>query len=191
MAQINSALSDQTDVSAAGPLRCNTHPQRCFNGQMLGHEGFLLTAEQRATIIKRAKRSAEVIHPYLNGVEMLTVGGAGERFVLDFEQMDQLTAAGYAGAFAWVEQQVLPDREKKGKERKDEKTGEILPVRPHHEGFLKRWWQLSFGRPEMLSVITPLPRYLACAYVTKAPGVSFRLPRVSPKQSYSGLWLCR
>ena len=44
---INSALSDQTDVSNAQALRCNTHPQRCFNGQMLGHQGFLLTLEQR------------------------------------------------------------------------------------------------------------------------------------------------
>jgi len=42
-------------------------------------------------------------------------------------------------------------------------------VRPHHRAFLSHWWQLSFGRPEMLSVIKPLNRYLACAYVTKRP----------------------
>ena len=137
VAQINSALSDQTDVSAAGPLLCNTKPQRCFNGQMLGHQGFLLTGEQRDEIIKRDPRSAEIIHPYLNGMEVLTLGGEGERFVLNFEQTDQLTAAGY--------------------------------MRPHHKAFLSRWWQLGFGRPEMLSVIKPLPRYLACAYVTKRP----------------------
>jgi SAM-dependent methyltransferase len=165
VAQINSALSDQTDVSAAGPLLCNTDPQRCFNGQMLGHQGFLLTAEQRAEIIKRDPRSAEIIHPYLNGVEVLTRGGSGERFVLDFEQMDQLTAAGYEGAFSWVRDHVLPDRERKAEAGKDA-TGK---VRPHHKGFLAHWWRLSFGRPEMLSVIKPLPRYLACAYVTKRP----------------------
>ena len=165
VAQINSALSDQTDVSAAGPLLCNTDPQRCFNGQMLGHQGFLLTADQRAEIIKRDPRSAEVIHPYLNGVEVLTLGGAGERFVLDFEQMDQLTAAGYDGAFAWVRDKVLPDRERKAEEGRDA-DGKL---RPHHKGFLAHWWRLGFGRPEMLSVIKPLPRYLACAYVTKRP----------------------
>lgn len=165
VAQINSALSDQTDVSAAGPLPCNTKPQRCFNGQMLGHQGFLLTREQRAEIIKRDPRSAEIIHPYLNGVEVLTLGGAGERFVLDFEQMDQLTAASYPGAFAWVQEEVLPDRQKKADEGKDA-DGKL---RPHHKAFLSRWWQLGFGRPEMLSVIKPIPRYLACAYVTKRP----------------------
>ncbi len=162
---INSALSDQTDVSTAGALECNTDPQRCFNGQMLGHQGFLLTGEQRESIIKGDPRSAEVIHPYLNGVEVLTLGGAGERFVLDFRQMDQLTAASYAGAFAWVQEHVLPDRQKKAEEGKDADGN----MRPHHKAFLSRWWQLGFGRPEMLSVITPLPRYLACAYVTKRP----------------------
>jgi len=163
--RINSALSDQTDVSVAGPLLCNTKPQRCFNGQMLGHQGFLLTAEQRAEIVRRDPRSAEIIHPYLNGVEVLTLGGAGQRFVLDFEQMDQLNAAACSGAFAWVQEHVLPDRQKKAEAGKDA-DGKL---RPHHKAFLSRWWQLGFGRPEMLSVIKPLPRYLACAYVTKRP----------------------
>jgi hypothetical protein len=163
--QINSALSDKTDVSAAVPLRCNTIPQRCFNGQMLGHDGFLLTAAQRAYIVKHDARSAEIIHPYLNGVEVLTKGGKGDRYVLDFEQLDQLTAAGYHGAFAWVRDHVLPDREKKAQSGG---SAENLQ-RSHHKGFLSHWWRLSFGRPEMLSVIKPLPRYLACSYVTKRP----------------------
>ena len=162
---INSALSDQTDVSTAGPLDCNTKPQRCFNGQMLGHQGFLLTTEQREEILAKDTQSAAVIHPYLNGVEVLTKGGEGDRYVLDFEQMDQLTAAGYSGAFDWVKTQVLPDREKKAEDGKDADGN----MRGHHKAFLARWWQLSFGRPEMLSVLRPLPRYLACAYVTKRP----------------------
>src|SRR5947207_2775080 len=32
-----------------------------------------------------------------------------------------------------------------------------------------RYFKRAFGRPEMLSVIKPLSRYLACAYVTKRP----------------------
>ncbi|MEO7412506.1 MAG: DNA methyltransferase [Opitutaceae bacterium] len=163
--RINSALSDKIDVSGAGPLLCNTDPQRCFNGQMLGHPGFLLSAEQRAQIVAGDLRSAEVIHPYLNGVEVLMIGGKGRRFVLVFGHRDQLAAASYAGAFAWVRDRVLPDREKAAEEGKDA-NGKL---RPHHKAFLSHWWRLGFGRPEMLSVITPLPRYLACAYVTKRP----------------------
>lgn len=162
---INSSLSDKIDVSVAGALACNTEPQRCFNGQMHGHAGFSLTAAERAAIIASDPRSAEVIHPCLNGVEVLTKGGAGERFVIDFEHRDQLAAAGYSGAFARVRDKVLPDRERKAEEGRDA-AGK---VRSHHKGFLSYWWRLSFGRPEMLAVIKPLPRYLACSYVTKRP----------------------
>lgn len=165
VARINSALSDKADVSGAAPLRCNTKPQRCFNGQMLGHRGFLLTAAQRAQIISADPHSHEVIHPYLNGVEVLTKGGESDRFVLDFGQLNQLEAAGYSGAFEWVRTHVLPDREKAAREGIDAGG----KPRPHHKAFLSHWWRLGFGRPEMLSVITPLPRYLACAYVTKRP----------------------
>jgi hypothetical protein len=161
---INSALSDQTDVSIAVTLVCNTKPPCSFNGQMLGHEGFLLTKEQRDEILTKDPHSSAVIHPYLNGLEVLTKG-TSSRFVLDFEQMDQLTAAGYSGAFDWVKERVLPDRKKKADEGKDSEGTE----RPHHKAFFERWWQLSFGRSELLASLKKIPRYLACSLVTKHP----------------------
>lgn len=173
--QINSALSDQTDVSVAQPLLCNTEPQRCFNGQMVGHEGMLLNKEQRAEITRKDPKSAEVIYPYLNGVDALTDLNL-DRYVIDFEQRNQLEAAAFAGAFDWVRTHVLPDRERKAKEGMD-KDGKM---RPHHKAFLSRWWQLSFGRPEMLSVIKPLPRFLACSYVTKRPIFMFVSSAIRP-----------
>ncbi len=172
---INSALSDTVDLGKAAILECNTKPQRCFNGQMLGHQGFLLTQEQRAAILARDARSSEIIHPYLNGVDALT-GKALDRFVLDFEQCDALQAAAYPGAYDWVKAHVLPDRERKAEEGK----GADGKMRSHHKGFLARWWQLSFGRPEMLSVIKPLSRYLCCAYVTKRPIFIFASSAIRP-----------
>jgi hypothetical protein len=175
VAHINASLSDQNDVSVAGPLLCNTRPQRCFNGQMLGHRGFLLTQQQRDLLVAKDARSTEIIHPYLNGVDALT-GMALDRYVLDFEQRDALQAAAYPAALAWVKNEVLPDREKKAEKGKDANDR----MRPHHKAFLARWWQLSFGRPEMLSVIKPLPRYLCCAYVTKRPIFIFVSSSVRP-----------
>ena len=173
--RINASLSDEVDVSVAGPLLCNTKPQRCFNGQMLGHQGFLLSTEQRDQIVSKDPRSAELIHPYLNGVDALT-GMALDRYVLDFEQRDALQAAAFPAAFDWVKRQVLPDRQSKAEQGKDAEG----KMRPHHKAFLARWWQLSFGRPEMLSVIKPLPRYLCCAYVTKRPIFIFMSSSVRP-----------
>ena len=173
--EINSALSDQTDVSAARTLKCNEEPQRCFNGQMIGHEGLLLTSEQRDAMIRTDPKSEQVIFTCLNGVDALTAADL-DRFVIDFEQMNQLDAAAFPGAFDWIKTHVLPDRERKAKEGID-KDGKM---RPHHKAFLSRWWQLSFGRPEMLSVIKPLPRYLTCAYVTKRPIFMFVSSSIRP-----------
>jgi hypothetical protein len=172
---INSALSDQTDVSLAKSLDCNTEPQRCFNGQMIGHENLLLSEEQRAAITNKDPKSVEVIFPYLNGVDALTESSL-DRYVIDFGQRNQFDAAAFSGAFDWVKTHVLPDRERKAKEGID-KDGKM---RPHHKAFLARWWQLSFGRPEMLSVIKPLSRFLACSYVTQRPIFMFVSSAIRP-----------
>ncbi|HEY5233630.1 MAG TPA: DNA methyltransferase [Verrucomicrobiae bacterium] len=173
--EINSALSYQTDVSGAKTLQCNLEPPISFNGQMLGHKGFLLTAEQRAKIISTDQPSKEVIFPYLNGEEMLT-GGTPDRFVLDFTTKNQLEAAVYRSAFEWVKTHVLPDRESKAKEGAD-KDGNM---RPHHKAFLTRWWQLSFGRPELVSLIEKLPRYLVISLVSKRPIFVFVSSEIRP-----------
>lgn len=178
--QINSALSDKAAVSVAVPLACNTKPQRCFTGQMLGHAGFLLTKEQRAEIVKGDAKSASVIFPYLNGDEALS-GQGMSRYVLDFEQRDQLAAAGYANAFAWVKTKVLPDRVKAAEEGKDEHGKQ----RTHHKAFLARWWQLSFGRAELLAAIEDKGRYLVCSRVTKRPIFFFVASKVRPSDALS------
>jgi SAM-dependent methyltransferase len=172
---INSSLSAGIDVTAAGPLLANTAPQRCFNGQMIGHPSFLISAETRAEWVARDPRNAEVTFPYLNGDDALS-GVGFERYVIDFGQRDRFTAESYPLPFDHVRSTVLPARERKAEEGKDA-AGK---VRPHHKAFLAHWWRLSFGRPEMLSVITPLPRYLACSYVTKRPIFIFVSSAVRP-----------
>ena len=174
-AQINSALSSEADLSTAATLKCNLEPPLSFNGQMLGHEAFLLTVEQRREILKKDPSSAQVIYPYLNGQELLT-GGSPERFVLDFGTRHQLAAAAQPGAFDWVRTRVLPDRERKAKEGVDE-AGHM---RSHHKAFLARWWQLSFGRPELISLIEKLPRYLVISLVSKRPIFVFVSSQIRP-----------
>jgi hypothetical protein len=172
---INSALSAGEDVSEAVALKANQEPQRCFNGQMVGHADFLISEVQRAEMVRRDPSIAEVTYPYLNGVDALT-GAHLDRYVIDFEQRNRFEAEKYHEAFVWVRDRVLPDRERKAQEGKDAQG----KVRPHHRAFLARWWQLSFGRPEMLSVIKPLRRYLACAYVTKRPIFMFVSSGIRP-----------
>lgn len=180
VSHINSSLSDKTDVSVAVALACNTKPQRCFTGQMLGHAGFLLTKEQRASIVRGDTKSSTVIFPYLNGDEALSGQGIS-RFVLDFEQRDQLAAAGFANAFAWAKANVLPDRMKAADEGKDEAGKQ----RTHHKAFLARWWQLSFGRADLIAAIEGRERYLVCSRVTKRPIFFFVSSEVRPSDALS------
>lgn len=160
---INSALSDETDVVGAVELACNVEPSLSYNGQMLGHSAFLLTSALREQLVSKEKKTGNVIYPYLNGREFLTGRGIPDRFVLDFGTRDQLQAAAFTAAFEHIQRTVLPDRERKAKEGVD-RAGEI---RPHHKQFLSRWWQLSFGRPELIGKVSVLPRYLVCSLVSK------------------------
>lgn len=173
---INSALSQTANLSSAGSLKCNVDPQRSFNGQMLGHNAFLLTEDERRQILNRDRKSSKVILPYLNGREILSGDGTPDRYVLDFGQRDQFEAAGFKGAFEWVARRVLPDRERKAKLGKDAQGR----ARPHHKAFLSRWWQLSFGRPELISQIECLNRFLCCSLVTKRPIFVFIHPAIRP-----------
>jgi hypothetical protein len=159
---INSALSPGLDVSRARALTANEKPQSCFNGQMIGHKAFLISREQRAEMARRDPSTLKVTFPYLNGITALT-GADLDRCVIDFEQRDRFEAEKYNEAFAWVTAHVLPDRERKAQEGKDSEGN----LRPHHKAFLSRWWQLSFGRPELISRISAIPRYIACSLVTK------------------------
>jgi hypothetical protein len=180
VAEINSALSDQANLSEATPLVCNTEPQRCFTGQMIGHDSFLITASQRAELIRKDPKTADVTFPYLNGREFLA-GNALDRYVIDFSQRDQLNAAAYSAAFAWVRENVLPDREKNATEGADTEGN----MRPHHKQFLARWWQLSFPRIELMAQVEKLSRFIVCSRVTKRPVFVFVSPKIRPGDALS------
>ncbi len=178
---INSSLSDQADLSESNVLTCNTTPQRCFTGQMIGHEGFLLEQEELEEILRKSPNSSNVIYPYLNGREFLTAHGHLDRFVIDFGQRSQIEAPVFQSAFEWVRQRVLPDREKKAREGIDSDG----KVRPHHKQFLSHWWQLSFPRPELISQVERLKRFVVCSRVTKRPIFVFVSPRIRPGDALS------
>jgi hypothetical protein len=74
---------------------------------------------------------------------------------------------------------VLPDRQRKAEEGVS-KSGE---KRPHHQLFLRYWWRHSYDRPEMISVLSRLSRYIVCSGVTKRPIFNFIRPEVRPDHS--------
>src|SRR5439155_15499127 len=107
-AKINSALSDDIDVSSKQYLNCNKKPKRCFQGKIPGYEGFMLDA---ATASRLRPDSAEVIVPYLTGRELLSDFKI-ERWAIDFRDMDMVQASRYQFAFEHYRKYVLPEVQK-------------------------------------------------------------------------------
>jgi hypothetical protein len=173
---INSALSDEQDVSGAKALRCNTEPQVVFQGITPGHDGFVLDPDEVKTLTKKDPVSAGVFFPYLIGDEILAGRGEPERYVLDFQQRTVLEAQAFPSAFAHVQQVVLPARQAAAQEGKDADG----KMRPHHRQFLERWWRLSWDRADMVAAFTPLSRYLVCSRVTKRPVFAFVSSKIRP-----------
>lgn len=172
---INSSLSDQTDVSVASVLLCNTEPPCVYNGQFPRHKGFVLTPEVAADLISCDSKNRDVVHPYLIGAEMLT-HGAPQRWVVDFQKMNLLDAKTYAAPYRHVERTVLPHVEElaaKEKKKTNKDTGQ-------DQQWLKTWWQHFRCRKELIDAVGRKPRYLACCEVTKRPIFCFLDPNIRP-----------
>lgn len=161
---INAALSNQTDVTGANVLSCNTTPQRIFNGQFPRHQGFVLTPEEAARMIAEDERNREVVHPYLIGREMLT-HVVPLRYVIDFQKLELFDAKQFNAPFQRVAERVLPHIAEYA-QREQEQTGKGTG---QDQGWLRSWWQHFRCRKEMVDAIGKLARFLACAEVTKRP----------------------
>ncbi len=159
--RINSALSDQTDVSGAVPLTYSTSHYVVSQGVTPGAKGFVLSLAAADTICEKDKSSQEVIFPYLIGRELLKGDGSPERAVIDFGAMNILEARHYSGAFNHITHTVLPKiHEKADAEHESESA---------HEDQLERWWLHWRSRRELIETVEKLPRFLACSRVTKRP----------------------
>lgn len=175
--EINSALSDTQDVSAAEVLECNATPQIVFQGMTPGHKAFVLSKAERSALVAGDAPSRAVVYPYLVGREMLSGDGSPSRYIIDFEEKDVNEASRAAAAFARVRSTVLPTRQKEADNDKA-KHGE---VRSHHKQFLEYWWRLAWGRADMLAALRKLPtRFMVCSRVTKRPVIVFLDKAIRP-----------
>jgi hypothetical protein len=105
--------------------------------------------------------------------------------VIDFSGHDLVSASAYEPAFDRIRKNVLPDRQLAAAEEAAE-NNKLLAENPnaktnrHHEQFLKRWWQLSWARAEMVAAIKMIPRYIVCGSITKRPIFEFVSPEIHP-----------
>ena len=174
---IGPALSALTNVTGASVLESNRKPKRVFQGITPGHEGFVLSPSEYASLTHADATSREVIFPYVIGRELVSGDCRPQRFVIDFEQRNIVQSKVFKSAFARVQKLVLPDREKAVEEGKD-KDGN---PRPHHKRFLDRWWKLSWDRADMIAAFRHLSgRYIGLTRNTTFPVFVFLSTDIRP-----------
>lgn len=188
--EIGPSLSFGHDVSAARAININK-AAKCYQGQTHGHKAFLMPAQmaEAAMAGDASGDLARVLRPFMiaNDLVARKVPQPG-RYVIDFQGMDVLEAAGVLEPFTRLKGAVLPVRqaaaEKEAKRNKAalEKNPKAK-VNRHHANFLKSWWRMSYPREDMLAALDGLKRYIVCGRVTKRPIFAFVSSRVRPNDA--------
>lgn len=185
---INSSLS-LGNVTDAKTLNANKKSGCCAQGQTHGHKGFLLERTKANMILAMDRSYKEVIHPFLNGDELLgNKYSQPERYVIDFRGKNVFEAQIYKELYNHIYQFVYPDKKKKSDEQ-IKKNAAALALNPlvklnhHHENFFKKWWKLSYDRTDLMNIIHEKNRYIACSRVTKRPIFEFVSSCISPSDA--------
>jgi SAM-dependent methyltransferase len=162
---INSALSDQTDLSEAVALNCNKTPPCSFVGLMPGYMGYLLSRSEYQSILTSDPTSSKVIYPYVVGREFLSGDSDSARWIIDMFGLSVLEAQRYVAAFDWLKANVLPEIKNR---LADAKTGNTDMVSSRND-HLARWWTIWSPKHELRDSLSGKQRFLASSRIQSVP----------------------
>ncbi|MCO5053993.1 MAG: N-6 DNA methylase [Verrucomicrobiae bacterium] len=167
--QINSALSDATDVAAAKILKCNTQPKCVFEGVQTGHDGFVISAAE-ANDLLAIDEHKPYVKPFINGSDLLSARYVTKpEYVVDLSNLNVLQTSALPRLLAIPKERVLKDWEKNAAQE----NKELGRDRGEHQNRLDTWWALKRPRNDLQQALKKLPRYVACSAVMKRPTFVF------------------
>jgi len=172
---IGPTLKTAFDVTEAKTLHANEKPKLVFQGQNPVHEGFFLTPQEAAQMIKQDRNHRQVLFPYMIGRDLVEVGKP-TRWVIDFDQREMTEAMSFNSAFERVKKLVMPDVLAKAKAEKIATGREST----RWTRMANRWWQFRDYQPGAMIAVAKLPRYIACPRVTKRPAFEFISSAIHP-----------
>jgi hypothetical protein len=166
VAHINSALSDQKDVTQASVLSCNTDQKVVFEGVQTGHIGFVVDATEGNALISANPRHSAYVKPFINGSDLLSGSyEANPEYVIDLSELDILQAAELPALLTIPKERVLGDWENNAANEKAESGKD----RGEHQNRIDKWWALKRPRGDLQQTLKRIPRYVACSAVMKRP----------------------
>jgi len=156
VAAINSRLRPNLERPDPQPLADNAGLS--FVGSYVLGMGFTLTPEERDTLVRKNKRNAERIFPYLGGEEVNTSPTQShDRYVINFEEMSLEEAEKWPDLIEIVREEVKPERD-----------------RVKRDAHRKYWWHYADKRPGLCTALKNKERCLVTAIVSKHLLFSFQ-----------------
>jgi hypothetical protein len=157
---ISSRFEPVPERAAASRLSAN-HGLAAQGGVLLG-EGFILSPDERETLVRANPDNALLIDPYIGGQEVNSNPTQSfERFVVNFGQRSLEQAAQWPDLLTIVRARVKPVRDQ---------------MADHGAGRQRRkfWWRFAGSAPVLYAALSPLHRCLVTARVSKHLIVSFQ-----------------
>ena len=152
-----STLLDPVGRVEGNPERLTENADAAFQGCIVLGKGFILDPDEAAAWIEKDPRNAEVIFPYLNGVDLNSRPDcSASRWVIDFNDWPAGRAARYAVPYGRLVRAVKPVRQR------TKSDGSYALRKPLPE----RWWQYGEKRPAMRRAIAGLDEALVIARVS-------------------------
>ena len=146
---INANLTSGMDLTQAARLEANIGT--AFMGNTKGGPfdiSYILAQEMLESPNPNGKSNSEVIKPWINGKDITS--RPGEKWIVDFGELDVGDAALFEAPFEYVKARVLPSRENNRRRR-----------------YADKWWQHVEPRPGLRSAVEGLCRYVATPRVSK------------------------
>jgi hypothetical protein len=171
---ISALLTDQ--LATFGPPKALVANQAfaCEGSKPLGM-GFVLTPEEGQMLIKKNKKNAQVLFPFLNGMDLNSrFDQSPSRWVIDFRDMPLdkdncpegytgRVAADFAECLEIIREKVFPERTRKAP------SGAFVLRKP----LPNKWWQHAEKRTALYSRIKGMSRVLIRSRVSNLNCISF------------------
>lgn len=146
------------------PYRLAENQGKSHMGTNVVGTGFILPAGDAQALIERNPRNAEVLFPFLIGLDLnSSPSQAPSRWIIDFFDWPLSKAGTYPDCLAIVREKVYPERKKK------------------KGGYARLWWQYGRRQERLYEAIAHLRRVLIIAQTSKTLAFSF----VPPGMIYS------
>lgn len=147
------------------PERLQRNDGLSFQGSIVLGMGFVLDSPEASFLISQNKKNQDCLFPYMNGEDVNSdPSQQPSRWVIQFDERDEIEAQEYTSLWAIVRDRVYPER--------------ILKDATKYPRMVNEWWKHWNNRQELYIKISPLNRVLVRSRVSELHMLAFVPKRI-------------